>query len=162
MIMIVIDSYSNYNSVSWVMGWMGWKVTHDLKTWFYYFKTIQHNHTGKHTLACKYLSSAYAVRVAWLPESIIFEKVFFQILPSKNLYFSTHDDRINTCWSTKLTILQSRDMKHNETATTVTRTATSFTITNHHEHGTTANSQTINSHLSNESANQSTDYQWMI
>ena len=95
--MIVIDLYSNYNSISRDgMECDSWSED-KFQEFINYFKTIQHNHTGKPTLACKYLSSAYAVRVAWLPESIIFEKVFFQILPSKNLYFSTHDDRENTC-----------------------------------------------------------------
>ena len=95
--MIVIDLYSNYNSISWDgMECDSWSED-KFQEFINYFKTIQHNHTGKPTFACKYLSSAYAVRVAWLPESIIFEKVFFQILPSKNLYFSTHDDRENTC-----------------------------------------------------------------
>jgi hypothetical protein len=39
-----------------------------------YFKIIQDNHTGKATLSCKNLSSAYAVSNVRLPESIIFEK----------------------------------------------------------------------------------------
>ena len=48
-------------------------------------KIIQHNHTGKATLSCKYLSSAYAVSIAWLPESIIF--IFFQIFTTEKLVF---------------------------------------------------------------------------
>ena len=54
-----------------------------------------------------------------------------------------------------LTILQSQDMRQNETSTTASRTATSFTITNHR--GTTAHSQTINSHPSKHLTNQITN-----
>ena len=50
-------------------------------------KITQDNHTGKPTLACKFLSSAYAVRVAWLPELIILKKVFFSFYHRKTCIF---------------------------------------------------------------------------
>ena len=75
------------------MGWDGMECDSwsedKFQEFINYFKTIQHNHTGKPTLACKYLSSAYAVRVAWLPESIIIEKVFFKFYHRKTCIFPT-------------------------------------------------------------------------